>query len=216
MRPSTSVSAGGAGWGALRGRPRGGRGGGGATDAAAAAGLPPPPLPPPGAVGTEPGSRHLGLRLRMARRMQRAALRGRRVGRAPTCARPAYGPGPPARCAARPPRAGCVDRLPMWLAPNLITLTGTIGLVIAYCVSAWYSPDFAGATRSWAGGLGFGWGQGRTARRPPRTRPPHGARRTRVRPARTRSGTPSSPRLPPLPPRPAAQRTRTRRAGCSC
>ncbi|GBF87918.1 CDP-Ethanolamine:DAG ethanolamine phosphotransferase [Raphidocelis subcapitata] len=37
----------------------------------------------------------------------------------------------------------CVERLPMWLAPNLITLTGTIGLVIAYCVSAWYSPDFA-------------------------------------------------------------------------
>jgi hypothetical protein len=40
---------------------------------------------------------------------------------------------------------GCIDRLPMWLAPNLITLTGTIGLIIAYCVSAWYSPDFAGA-----------------------------------------------------------------------
>ncbi|KAI8470281.1 MAG: CDP-Ethanolamine:DAG ethanolamine phosphotransferase [Monoraphidium minutum] len=36
----------------------------------------------------------------------------------------------------------CVERTPMWLAPNLITLTGTIGLIIAYCVSAWYAPDF--------------------------------------------------------------------------
>lgn len=36
-----------------------------------------------------------------------------------------------------------VDRLPMWLAPNLITLTGTVGLIVAYCVSAWYSPDFS-------------------------------------------------------------------------
>lgn len=37
----------------------------------------------------------------------------------------------------------CAARLPMWLAPNLITLMGTICLVIAYCCSAWYSPDFS-------------------------------------------------------------------------
>lgn len=30
----------------------------------------------------------------------------------------------------------------MWLAPNLITLAGTLGLILSYCVSAWYSPDF--------------------------------------------------------------------------
>lgn len=43
----------------------------------------------------------------------------------------------------------------MWLAPNLITLTGTIGLIISYCVSAWYSPDFSGER---AGGWGV-WGE---------------------------------------------------------
>jgi hypothetical protein len=32
--------------------------------------------------------------------------------------------------------------MPMWLAPNLITLTGTMCLIVAYLISAWYSPDF--------------------------------------------------------------------------
>ena len=45
---------------------------------------------------------------------------------------------------ARPRHAGCVERLPLWLAPNLITLTGTMGLIIAYCVSMYYTPDFDG------------------------------------------------------------------------
>jgi hypothetical protein len=61
------------------------------------------------------------------------------VAASPAARRRAPCPGP-----AAPVGAGCVERMPMWLAPNLITLTGTIGLIIAYCVSAWYSPDFAG------------------------------------------------------------------------
>ena len=39
---------------------------------------------------------------------------------------------------------GIVERLPLWLAPNLITLTGTMGLVVAYCVAMYYTPDFEG------------------------------------------------------------------------
>ena len=37
-----------------------------------------------------------------------------------------------------------MERLPLWLAPNLITLTGTMGLVVAYCVAMYYTPDFEG------------------------------------------------------------------------
>ena len=33
----------------------------------------------------------------------------------------------------------------MWLAPNLITLTGVFGLVAAYFLSASYLPGFEGA-----------------------------------------------------------------------
>lgn len=40
--------------------------------------------------------------------------------------------------------AGCVSFLPGWLAPNLITLTGTLALIVSYLVSAYYAPDFEG------------------------------------------------------------------------
>lgn len=32
----------------------------------------------------------------------------------------------------------------MWLAPNLITLLGTMGLVLGYAASAYYLPEFEG------------------------------------------------------------------------
>lgn len=40
--------------------------------------------------------------------------------------------------------AGAATKLPKWLAPNLITLTGTMALVAAYFVSMYYTPDFEG------------------------------------------------------------------------
>lgn len=36
------------------------------------------------------------------------------------------------------------SKLPKWLAPNLITLTGTFALVAAYLAAAYYNPDFEG------------------------------------------------------------------------
>lgn len=36
----------------------------------------------------------------------------------------------------------------MWLAPNLITLLGTMGLVAGYVASAIYLPEFEGASCS--------------------------------------------------------------------
>lgn len=36
------------------------------------------------------------------------------------------------------------NMLPMWLAPNLITLSGLMGVIISYFVSAYYIPDFVG------------------------------------------------------------------------
>ena len=37
-----------------------------------------------------------------------------------------------------------MQQLPRWLAPNLITLTGTFGLILAYFVSAYFVPSFSG------------------------------------------------------------------------
>ncbi|KAK9829687.1 hypothetical protein WJX72_007350 [[Myrmecia] bisecta] len=42
-----------------------------------------------------------------------------------------------------------VELLPLWLAPNLITLTGLFGLVAAYLVTAWYLPEFEGDAPRW-------------------------------------------------------------------
>jgi len=39
--------------------------------------------------------------------------------------------------------------LPNWLAPNLITLTGLMALIVAYCTSAVYLPDFRGLAPDW-------------------------------------------------------------------
>ena len=36
------------------------------------------------------------------------------------------------------------SKLPKWLAPNLITLTGTFALVASYLAAAYYAPDFDG------------------------------------------------------------------------
>jgi hypothetical protein len=32
----------------------------------------------------------------------------------------------------------------MWLAPNLVTLLGTMALVVAYLINTYYTPDFVG------------------------------------------------------------------------
>lgn len=50
---------------------------------------------------------------------------------------------PHALCCVGSP-AGVVELLPRWLAPNLITLAGTFGLILAYFVSAYYVPSFSG------------------------------------------------------------------------
>lgn len=42
-----------------------------------------------------------------------------------------------------------VTLMPMWLAPNLITLLGTGGLVFGYMVSAFYLPGFSGEAAWW-------------------------------------------------------------------
>ena len=39
--------------------------------------------------------------------------------------------------------------LPMWLAPNLITLIGVSALVASYATSAAYLPEFAGTAPLW-------------------------------------------------------------------
>lgn len=52
--------------------------------------------------------------------------------------------GPPHAHVAPNAFAGVVELLPRWLAPNLITLAGTFGLVLAYLVSAYYVPSFSG------------------------------------------------------------------------
>lgn len=40
--------------------------------------------------------------------------------------------------------AGIVELLPLWLAPNLITLIGVSALVVAYVVTLFYLPGLAG------------------------------------------------------------------------
>ncbi len=40
--------------------------------------------------------------------------------------------------------AGIVNFLPLWLAPNLITLIGIFALVVAYVITLFYLPGIAG------------------------------------------------------------------------
>ncbi|GMH39591.1 hypothetical protein BSKO_07489 [Bryopsis sp. KO-2023] len=42
------------------------------------------------------------------------------------------------------------SKLPMWLAPNLITLSGLLGVVFAHMLTVIYLPDFEGRAPSWA------------------------------------------------------------------
>ncbi|CAD7701202.1 unnamed protein product [Ostreobium quekettii] len=42
-----------------------------------------------------------------------------------------------------------VSKLPMWLAPNMITLSGTLAVVMAYLLTIWYLPNFQGEAPRW-------------------------------------------------------------------
>jgi hypothetical protein len=39
---------------------------------------------------------------------------------------------------------GIIEYFPKWLAPNLITLLGLVGLVVAYLVAFYYYPALEG------------------------------------------------------------------------
>jgi hypothetical protein len=43
--------------------------------------------------------------------------------------------------------AGLVEFLPMWLAPNLITLMASACIAVAYAVNVVYLPDFTGRSQ---------------------------------------------------------------------
>ena len=47
--------------------------------------------------------------------------------------------------------AGLVNCLPLWLAPNLITLVGLIGMFVAYGIGCYYDPDFDGGCQGGRG-----------------------------------------------------------------
>lgn len=55
------------------------------------------------------------------------------------------------QCAALPgPHADITNHwLPMWLAPNLITLLGLSALLLSYAVAAAHQPDFSGFAPLW-------------------------------------------------------------------
>jgi hypothetical protein len=67
---------------------------------------------------------------------------------------PQHGNG---RCCCCGCTAGATTKLPLWLAPNLITLIGTMLLVASYLLSAHYTPDFEGAWASYHSGCGVVW-----------------------------------------------------------
>ena len=48
--------------------------------------------------------------------------------------------------------AGVTELFPKWVAPNLITMAGTMGLVIAYIVFLIYLPDLQGKELQCANG----------------------------------------------------------------
>ena len=39
-------------------------------------------------------------------------------------------------------------RLPMWLAPNLITLIGLVAVILSFMIDAWYMMDYHGESQS--------------------------------------------------------------------
>lgn len=46
--------------------------------------------------------------------------------------------------ATRPHATGLVNRLPLWLAPNLITLIASACIAVAYAINIVYLPNFSG------------------------------------------------------------------------
>lgn len=59
------------------------------------------------------------------------------------------------------------NRLPMWLAPNLITLTGLMCVVAAFALDAWYILDYSGARMNTGASAEMeGEGRGREGGRP--------------------------------------------------
>jgi len=52
-------------------------------------------------------------------------------------------------CSLLPPPA-VVELLPTWLAPNLITLLGTVGALAGWAALAWHCPALAGDAPRWA------------------------------------------------------------------
>lgn len=52
--------------------------------------------------------------------------------------------------------AGMVSLLPMWLAPNLITLMASCAIVAAYATNVYFNPGFTGEFMAIQGGPGMG------------------------------------------------------------
>ena len=48
----------------------------------------------------------------------------------------------------------------MWLAPNLVTLSGLFCLILAYATNAYYLPDFVGARPAASHRAAGSWPQG--------------------------------------------------------
>ncbi len=59
-------------------------------------------------------------------------------------ARSKYAVSSGSTCHYRLLRTGIVNFLPLWLAPNLITLIGIFALVVAYVITLFYLPGIAG------------------------------------------------------------------------
>jgi ethanolaminephosphotransferase len=82
----------------------------------------------------------------------RASARRRRPAAPPADAAPPP-PAPPRPSPQKTPKTqhqtGCVERIPLWVAPNLITLVGTLLLLLAYAAGARASPDFTGFPPTW-------------------------------------------------------------------
>jgi len=43
----------------------------------------------------------------------------------------------------------CAELLPIWMAPNVVTLLGFFFILLSFCVSIWYNPTFEGRMPEW-------------------------------------------------------------------
>ncbi|EFA79145.1 CDP-alcohol phosphatidyltransferase [Heterostelium album PN500] len=43
----------------------------------------------------------------------------------------------------------CIKLVPLWIAPNLITLTGTFAVIVSFFIVGWYSPYLDGVMPTW-------------------------------------------------------------------